>query len=145
MGLGIVWQDLTVSGIGGVKNFVSTFPDAVIGFFNIFSTIWSLLGMDKKGKEIDILKGFKGVMKPGEMCLVLGRPGSGCTTFLKVIANQRFGYTKVDGEVMYGRYSAETFGQRYRGESVYNEEDDGNQYSMNSWSASFADLRISSS
>ena len=101
--------------------------------------------MDKKGKEIDILKGFKGVMKPGEMCLVLGRPGSGCTTFLKVIANQRFGYTKVDGEVMYGRYSAETFGQRYRGESVYNEEDDGNQYSMNSWSASFADLRISSS
>jgi ATP-binding cassette subfamily G (WHITE) protein 2 (SNQ2) len=145
MGLGIVWQDLTVSGIGGVKNFVSTFPDAVIGFFNIFSTIWSLLGMDKKGKEIDILKGFKGVMKPGEMCLVLGRPGSGCTTFLKVIANQRFGYTKVDGEVMYGQYSAETFGQRYRGESVYNEEDDGNQYSMNSWSASFADLRISSS
>jgi len=145
MGLGVVWQDLTVSGIGGVKNFVSTFPDAVIGFFNIFSTIWSLLGMDKKGKEIDILKGFKGVMKPGEMCLVLGRPGSGCTTFLKVIANQRFGYTKVDGEVMYGRYSAETFGQRYRGESVYNEEDDGNQYSMNSWSASFADLRISSS
>jgi ABC-type polysaccharide/polyol phosphate transport system ATPase subunit len=136
---------LTVSGIGGVKNFVSTFPDAVIGFFNIFSTIWSLLGMDKKGKEIDILKGFKGVMKPGEMCLVLGRPGSGCTTFLKVIANQRFGYTKVDGEVMYGRYSAETFGQRYRGESVYNEEDDGNQYSMNSWSASFADLWISSS
>jgi ATPase subunit of ABC transporter with duplicated ATPase domains len=145
MGLGIVWQDLTVSGIGGVKNFVSTFPDAVIGFFNIFSTIWSLLGMDKKGKEIDILKGFKGVMKPGEMCLVLGRPGSGCTTFLKVIANQRFGYTKVDGEVMYGQYSAETFGQRYRGESVYNEEDDGNQYSMNSWSASFADLWISSS
>jgi ABC-type multidrug transport system ATPase subunit len=44
------------------------------------------------------LKNFKGVVKPGEMVLVLGRPGSGCTTFLKVISNQRYGYTKVDGK-----------------------------------------------
>ena len=122
---GVVWQDLTVSGTGGVKNFVATFPDAVTGFFNIFSTASQILGLGNKGRELDILKGFEGVLKPGEMCLVLGRPGSGCTTFLKVIANQRIGYTKVDGEVMYGRYSAETFAKRYRGESVYNEENDG--------------------
>lgn len=56
--------------------------------------------------------------------LVLGRPGSGCTTFLKVIANQRFGYTGIDGAVLYGRYDAKTFGVRYRGEAVYNGEDD---------------------
>lgn len=58
------------------------------------------------------------------MVLVLGRPGSGCTTFLKVISNQRSGYTKVDGEVLYGKFSADTFAKRYRGEAVYNEEDD---------------------
>lgn len=55
---------------------------------------------------------------------MLGRPGSGCTTFLKVIANQRFGYTKVDGEVLYGPFDSKTFEKRYRGEAVYNEEDD---------------------
>jgi ATP-binding cassette subfamily G (WHITE) protein 2 (SNQ2) len=114
-----------VSGIGGSKNIVRTFPDAIWGFFNVFGTMRSILGLDNKGEEVDILKNFQGVLKPGEMCLVLGRPGSGCTTFLKVIANQRFGYTKVDGEVMYGRFSADTFSKRYRGESVYNQEDDG--------------------
>jgi ATP-binding cassette subfamily G (WHITE) protein 2 (SNQ2) len=123
--VGVVWEDLTVSGFGGVRNYISTFPDAVIGFFNVPGTIWNMLGMNKRGREVDILKKFKGVVKPGEMVLVLGRPGSGCTTFLKVMANQRSGYTKVDGEVLYGRFSASTFGKRYRGESVYNEEDDG--------------------
>ncbi|KAI5794530.1 ABC transporter [Pyronema domesticum] len=122
--IGVIWQDLVVSGMGGTKNFVRTFPDAVTGFFNVPGTIAGLLGYGNKSKEVDILSGFKGVLKPGEMCLVLGRPGSGCTTFLKVIANQRVGYTKVDGEVMYGRFSADTFSKRYRGESVYNEEDD---------------------
>lgn len=58
------------------------------------------------------------------MVLVLGRPGSGCTTFLKVVANQRFGYTKVDGDVLYGPFDSATFEKRYRGEAVYNQEDD---------------------
>lgn len=111
-----------MSGIGGVKNFIATFPDAIVSFFNVYSTAVSILGLNKKGREFDILKSFRGVVKPGEMVLVLGRPGSGCTTFLKVIANQRVGYTKVDGEVLYGKFSAETFAKRYRGEAVYNEE-----------------------
>jgi ABC-type multidrug transport system ATPase subunit len=64
------------------------------------------------------------VVKPGEMVLVLGRPSSGCTTFLKVISNQRFGYTKIDGEVKYGKWDAQEFSKRFRGEAVYNEEDD---------------------
>jgi len=105
-----------------VRNFISTFPDAVVGFFNIFATASSILGLNKKGREFDILKGFRGVTKPGEMVLVLGRPGSGCTTFLKVIANQRIGYTKVGGEVLYGKFPADTFSKMYRGEAVYNEE-----------------------
>jgi ATP-binding cassette subfamily G (WHITE) protein 2 (SNQ2) len=58
------------------------------------------------------------------MVLVLGRPGSGCTTFLKVISNQRFGYTKVDGNVLYGPFDSAFFEKRYRGEAVYCEEDE---------------------
>jgi ATP-binding cassette subfamily G (WHITE) protein 2 (SNQ2) len=53
---------------------------------------------------------------------VLVRPGSGCTSFLKVISNQRYGYTKVDGEVLYGPFDHEFFEKRYRGEAVYNGE-----------------------
>ncbi|KUJ20599.1 uncharacterized protein LY89DRAFT_579567 [Mollisia scopiformis] len=122
--IGVVWENLTVSGTGGVTNFVKTFPDAFVSFFNVVETAMHLFGVGKKGREVNILKDFKGVVHPGEMVLVLGRPGSGCTTFLKVIANQRFGYTGVDGEVLYGPFDATTFAKQYRGEAVYNQEDD---------------------
>lgn len=122
--IGVIWEGLTVSGTGGVTNFVKTFPDAFISFFNVYETAKMILGIGKKGKEVNILKDFRGVTKPGEMVLVLGRPSSGCTTFLKVIANQRFGHTGVKGEVLYGPFDAKTFAKRFRGEAVYNQEDD---------------------
>ncbi|TEY32131.1 hypothetical protein BOTCAL_0755g00010 [Botryotinia calthae] len=122
--IGVVWDGLTVRGTGGVSNFVQTFPDAFVSFFNVVGTAMNIFGVGKKGREVKILQDFRGVMKPGEMVLVLGRPGSGCTTFLKVIANQRFGYTGVDGEILYGPFSAEEFSKKYRGEAVYNQEDD---------------------
>jgi ATP-binding cassette subfamily G (WHITE) protein 2 (SNQ2) len=122
--IGVVWENLTVSGAGGVTNFVKTFPDAFVSFFNVYETAQQLFGIGKKGREVNILSSFRGLVQPGEMVLVLGRPGSGCTTFLKVIANQRFGYTGVDGEVLYGPFDAKTFAKQYRGEAVYNQEDD---------------------
>ncbi|OJD19208.1 hypothetical protein AJ78_00821 [Emergomyces pasteurianus Ep9510] len=122
--IGVIWEDLTVRGIGGVKNIVKTFPDAIIDFFNVPGTIMSIFGLGRKGTEFEILKNFRGVVKPGEVVLVLGKPSAGCTTFLKVIANQRFGYTGIDGEVLYGPFDAQTFAKRFRGEAVYNQEDD---------------------
>ncbi|KAI4145441.1 MAG: hypothetical protein LQ340_006282 [Diploschistes diacapsis] len=122
--IGVVWENLTVKGLGGVKTIVQTFPDAFVSFFNFPGKLMRRFGFGPKGDEIDILKHFKGVVKPGEMCLVLGNPGAGCTSFLKVISNQRFGYTKVDGEVLYGTFDADTFAKNYRGEAIYNQEDD---------------------
>ena len=122
--VGVLWEGLTVRGVGGVKNIVKTFPDAFVSFFNIVETAMHILGYGKKGKSFNILRNLRGLLRPGEMVLVLGRPGSGCTTFLKVIANQRFGYTGIDGEVLYGPYDSKTFAQYYRGEAVYNGEDD---------------------
>ncbi|CAG7925541.1 unnamed protein product [Penicillium olsonii] len=124
---GVIWDNLTVRGMGGVKTFIKTFPDAIIDFLNVPGTIMDIFGWGKKGQEFNILEGFRGLTRPGEMVLVLGRPGSGCTSFLKVIANQRFGYTSVDGEVLYGPFQSETFAKRFRGEAVYNQEDDIHQ------------------
>lgn len=53
------------------------------------------------------------------MLLVLGRPGSGCSTFLKVIGNQRAGYKDIDGEVCYGGTDAETMAKMYRSEGMF--------------------------
>ena len=80
--VGVLWENLTVKGIGGVKNIVRTFPDAFISFFNVPETICHLFGWDfkREKKEISILRGLRGLAKPGDMVLVLGRPGSGCST-----------------------------------------------------------------
>ncbi|KAK3332194.1 ABC-2 type transporter-domain-containing protein [Cercophora scortea] len=121
--IGVYWEGLTVKGLGGVTNYVKTFPDAFIDFFDVISPIKRVLGLGRKGVEATLLRNFRGVCKPGEMVLVLGKPGSGCTTFLKNIANQRYGYTDVSGDVLYGPFTADEFKQ-YRGEAVYNQEDD---------------------
>ena len=111
-------------GIGGVKSFVKVFPDAFTFFLNVPGTIMTLFGVGRRKREYNILHRFCGLARPAEMILVLGRPGSGCTTFLKVIANQRFGYTRLDGEVRYGPFDSNTFGKKFRGEAVYNSEDE---------------------
>jgi ATP-binding cassette, subfamily G (WHITE), member 2, SNQ2 len=121
--IGVYWDGLTVKGMGGSTNYVKTFPDAFVDFFDVITPVMNWLGMGKKGTEVTLLHHFRGICKPGEMVLVLGKPGSGCTTFLKNIANQRYGYTSVTGDVLYGHFTAEEFKQ-YRGEAVYNQEDD---------------------
>jgi ATP-binding cassette subfamily G (WHITE) protein 2 (SNQ2) len=71
-----------------------------------------------------LINNFTGVVRNGEMLLVLGRPGSGCSTFLKSIANKRGGFAAITGEVSYGGISAQEQIKSYRGEVNYNEEDD---------------------
>lgn len=71
-----------------------------------------------------LLEGFTGVAKPGEMVLVLGRPGSGCSTFLKTITGKRGEYLSVNGDVEYAGLPALDFLKTYKGEAVYNLEAD---------------------
>ncbi|KAJ3769074.1 hypothetical protein FB446DRAFT_649331, partial [Lentinula raphanica] len=75
--VGVTWEDLQVDVIGG--------DNSKSYYINLESS---------------------GVLKPGEMCLVLGCPGAGCTTFLKTIANQREEYANVSGQVLYAGMDA---------------------------------------
>jgi len=45
-----------------------------------------------KGRKIDILQHLDGLVEAGEMLVVLGPPGSGCSTFLKTIAGETHGF-----------------------------------------------------
>ncbi|KIJ14869.1 hypothetical protein PAXINDRAFT_169539 [Paxillus involutus ATCC 200175] len=117
--LGVMFKDLRVVGIGARASFQptvgSTFsPDAIMRSINTM----------RHPPVRDILSGFEGVVTPGEMLLVLGRPGSGCTTFLKTIANQRGDYHAIHGDVHYDSFTPEDIAQRYRGDVVYCPEDD---------------------
>ncbi|KAF8807904.1 hypothetical protein BYT27DRAFT_7189991 [Phlegmacium glaucopus] len=129
--VGVVWDNLQVDVAGGLdsKFYIGTLGGACMSFFMtpIFWA-WSLLGtllpLKKQLVTRTILHESSGVLKPGEMCLVLGCPGSGCSTFLKTIADQRDGYLNVSGEVLYAGIDADEMLKHYKGEVVYNQEDD---------------------
>ncbi|KAF5332541.1 hypothetical protein D9611_005143 [Ephemerocybe angulata] len=129
--VGVVWEGLEVEVVGGDDNkfYMPTLATSVLFFFigpfyTLYMFITGLLGLKKPPKTKRILQKGSGVLKPGEMCLVLGCPGAGCTTFLRTIANRREGYEKVNGEVLYAGISAEDMQKYYKGEVVYNQEDD---------------------
>ncbi|KAF8744340.1 ABC transporter, partial [Rhizoctonia solani] len=122
--VGVTFENLRVTGVGGVKIYVRTFPDAVKEFFlSPYYIAKSLVG-GPGGAPKTILHSFNGAVRPGEMVLVLGRPGSGCSSFLKTIANQRGSFLSVDGDVQYAGIGAAEFEKRYAGQAAYNMEDD---------------------
>lgn len=43
-------------------------------------------------QRVQILSDISGLVRSGEMLLVLGRPGSGCTTLLKILAGDIHGF-----------------------------------------------------
>lgn len=77
-----------------------------------------------KKKERFLLKDFNGLVRAGEMMLVVGRPGSGCTTFLKTLAGLNDGYAGVNGTVSYGDMSSNKEVKPYKTDVIFNSEED---------------------
>ena len=136
--VGVIFKNLTVMGAGSTTNHTKTLPDAILGTFGpdlyrLISRFIPSLSFNKQQPLRTLTNDFTGVVRDGEMMLVLGRPGSGCTTFLKAIANKRNEYAQVSGEVSYGGITAKEQQANYRGEVIYNPEDDQHFPSLNVW------------
>ena len=136
--LGVIFKNLTVLGVGSKATPVRTLPGAILGTFgpDLYHVICKLIPSLKfgtTGQVRELIRDFTGVVPPGEMLLVLGRPGSGCSTFLKTIANNRGSYAGVTGDVSYGGISAADQDKHYRGEVVYNPEEDLHLPSLTVW------------
>ena len=114
--LGLTWKNLTVKGVGAD----AAFNENVLSQFNIPLHI-------KESRHAPplktILDNSHGCVRPGEMLLVLGRPGSGCTSLLKILANRRQGYAHVEGDVSFGSLNAKE-AEQYRGQIIMNTEDE---------------------
>ncbi|KAJ5691769.1 hypothetical protein N7462_001192 [Penicillium macrosclerotiorum] len=123
-GVGHIRKRLTVTFRG--LNVRVTAPDAALG-----NTLWSeidprqlagLFGGNKRPKRT-ILKDISGQVKPGEMLLVLGRPGSGCTSLLRVLSNDRDTFDEISGETRYGSMDHKA-AKKFRQQIMFNNEDD---------------------
>lgn len=117
---GIAYRNLSVHGFGSLTDYQKTFgnyPLSLAGLFN------SITGRGKH--EIQILRDFEGLVKSGEMLVVLGRPGSGCSTLLKTMAGETHGFFIDDGShINYQGIPVETMHSDFRGECMYQAEVD---------------------
>lgn len=115
--VGVVWEDLEVIGAGGMKINIRNFASAISEQF--IMPVIGVLGLfgykPFAAKPKTILHKTSGSLQPGEMCLVLGRPGAGCSTFLKSIANQRDGFLTVNGDVQYAGVGWKEMAKTYSG------------------------------
>jgi len=113
----VVFENLCVEGIGsGV-----TFGDTV---GSIFLKPIEMLKNIRRKQVKHILQGFSGTVEPGEMLLVLGRPGAGCSSFLKTLANNTHSFSAVTGERSYSGISAKEMEKHFAGDVAYLPEDD---------------------
>ena len=123
---GVVFRDLTVKGVGLGASLQPTVGDIFLGLPRTLKNLFTKGAKAASGKPPvrEIISGFNGCVRPGEMLLVLGRPGAGCSTFLKAFCNQRSGFEAVEGNVSYGGTDAKRMAKDFRGEVIYNPEDD---------------------
>ncbi|KAL6877662.1 ABC-2 type transporter [Trichoderma longibrachiatum] len=123
---GVIFRDLTVKGVGLGASLQPTVGDIFLG---LPRKIRNLVRGGAKAAQAkppvrELISHFDGCVRPGELLLVLGRPGSGCSTFLKAFCNQRSGFQAVEGDVTYGGADAKQIAKHFRGEVIYNPEDD---------------------
>ncbi|CAO1631936.1 unnamed protein product [Parajaminaea phylloscopi] len=131
--LGVAWSDLTVSSPtgAGAKIFVKTLPQAIVNTatrdpWNILTHLIPPLGRLRKSNMAPtaIVQGQSGVLKAGEMLLVLGRPGSGCSTTLRALTSSSHENLTTEGCITYGGFTPDEFTRKFRGETVFVDEDD---------------------
>jgi len=115
---GIVFQDLNVSGSGSALNIQGT----VDGMLTSPLRIGELF---RKKQPKQILRNFDGIVKGGELLIVLGRPGSGCSTLLKSLTGQSHGLSIDNGsKIHYNGISRKQMMKEFKGEVIYNQEVD---------------------
>lgn len=94
--IGVAYQSLNVYGFGTATDYQKTVLNYLLVYYH---RSLQLFGRKLKSK-IDILREFEGIVRNGEMLLVLGKPGSGCTTLLKTLAGQNNGSFIDSGSVL---------------------------------------------
>lgn len=111
----LAWRDVSVYGddIARVEQ-----KDATSIFTSVISTgrmFW------RKPPEKQLLHSIDGILAPGEMLLVLGPPGSGCTTLLKMLSGHVDSYRKWRGSINYSGISLKIMREQFRSMLAFND------------------------
>ncbi|KAJ5198072.1 CDR ABC transporter [Penicillium cinerascens] len=118
--MGIVFKNLNVYGSGAALQFQETVSSLLSSPLRLPQTI-----RESHAPRRRILKDFSGLLKKGELLLVLGRPGAGCSTFLKSLCGETHGLElDSDSVIHYNGIPQSRMVKEFKGEVVYNQEVD---------------------
>ncbi|KAH6697541.1 ABC-2 type transporter [Plectosphaerella plurivora] len=118
---GLAFRNLSVGGQSVSDAYQRTVGTAAYG---AIESLRSLLGLAKP-QQTHILRDLEGLLESGEMLCVLGPPGSGCSTLLKTIAGETYGFEVADSShINYQGLSHDDICKIYKGEAIYMAEVD---------------------
>ncbi|GMM27622.1 hypothetical protein DAMA08_003380 [Martiniozyma asiatica (nom. inval.)] len=119
--LGFAYKNLVARGVSSDADYQSTVDNA---FFKAGRDFYlNTLRKNDNSRYFDILKSMDGLIKPSTLTVVLGRPGSGCSTFLKTVASQTYGFhVDKDSVLSYDGLTPKDIEKNFRGEVVFSAE-----------------------
>lgn len=92
---GVSFKSLSVYGFGSPTDYQK---DVLNCLLEVGTMVRRLI--KTKMQKIQILREFDGLIKSGEMLIVLGKPGSGCSTLLKTLSGEMSGISMSEDSVM---------------------------------------------
>lgn len=114
--LGVSFKDLECYGEAQDLNYQLTVANAPLAFLELCKS----LVFKSNENRFDILKPMDGIVKPGELLMVLGRPGAGCSTFLRTMASQTHGFkVSKDSVINYQGITPKEVGNEFRSTVTY--------------------------
>ncbi|TVY89849.1 ZEB2-regulated ABC transporter [Lachnellula willkommii] len=118
---GFSFRELDVYGFGSATDYQKTVGNVILEGFGAAKALVT----GNKGQRINILRNLEGLVHNGEMLVVLGPPGSGCSTFLKTIAGETHGFfVEESSKINYQGISPKRMHNDFRGEATYTAEVD---------------------
>ncbi|KAH6708586.1 multidrug resistance protein CDR1 [Verticillium dahliae] len=120
--LGVAFKSLNVFGWSTGTESQMTVTTRIT---SLFQSIAQLATGNKQKRRMDILRDFEGIVAEGELLLVLGPPGSGCSTLLKTLAGETSGLQVAPGSYINFRgIPSRQIRSSLRGDVLYNAEVD---------------------
>ncbi|KAF2704437.1 putative multidrug resistance ABC transporter [Pleomassaria siparia CBS 279.74] len=118
--VGLSFKNLNVHGFGSETDYQKSVGNVWLETVGLARTI-----MGQRQRKIDILQNMEGLVEAGEMLVVLGPPGSGCSTFLKTISGETHGFFIDKASNMnFQGVSSSQMAKDFRGEAIYTAEVD---------------------
>lgn len=115
---GISFRDVTSNGIDAG----AAYGPSMSEIFHAVKNLPAAIRNSRKPPLRKIIRDMTGLVKSGEMLLVLGRPGSGCTTFLKTISGEIDQLKSVEGSILYDGVPMPEMLKTFKREVMYNPE-----------------------